>query len=286
MAFPNLLIWAALVILTLYFLIVLFVWQYQRRLLYFPSKVRVAPSTVGLQNVEEVILNTPDGAELVAWYGQAESGKPTILYFHGNRANLAGRAEAMKNFLKKGRGCFLFSYRGYSGSTGRPSEKSNFADAQLAVNYLNKRGVLTSSVIVYGESLGTGVAAYLAAQPAVSAKLAGLCLSSPYSSIVDVAARIYWFVPVRVLLRDRYDTVEVIDRVQAPLLIVHGAKDELIPLAMAKLVLASTINARSRDIFIAPDAAHDDIWLHENGPIDCWINRIWPKHTNKGEKGC
>ena len=158
---------------------------------------------MGLTGVEERVLKTPDGARVVAWYGKARPGQPTLLYFHGNAGSLADRAARIHRFMGEGWGVYMMTYRGYGGGTGSPSETANVADARLAYGALVQEGVDPASIILYGESLGTGVAVRLATErPA-----AGLILDAPYTSIVEIAAQAYSYLPVRYLLhgplRDR-----------------------------------------------------------------------------------
>ena len=173
----------------------------QRRFIYFPDPTRTTPGAAGLPNVVERIIATPDGERLVAWYGKAAPGQPTLLYFHGNGGALEVRAERIRKYLDRGRGMFMMSYRGYSGSTGSPSEAANVADAKLAYDALVKEGVSPDDIILYGESLGTGVAIQVAAEKNV----AGVILDSPFTSIVERAGQLYPWLPVGLLLQDRYE---------------------------------------------------------------------------------
>ena len=173
----------------------------QRRFIYFPDPTRTMPHAAGLSNVVERIIATPDGEKIVAWYGKAAVGQPTLLYFHGNGGALELRAGRIAKYLERGRGLFMMSYRGYSGSTGSPSEAKNVADAKLAYEALVADGVSPDDIILYGESLGTGVAIEVAAEK----KVAGVILDSPFTSIVERAAQLYPWLPVRLLLQDRYE---------------------------------------------------------------------------------
>ncbi len=177
----------------------------QRRLIYLPDRIRTLPAQAGLADVEERVLRTPDGARVIAWYGMAKPGQPTILYFHGNAGSLANRAPRIERFMGEGWGVYMMTYRGYGGGTGSPTEAANVADARLAYGALLLEGVEPSSIILYGESLGTGVAVRLATEREVG----GVVLDAPYTSIVDVAASVYPFLPVRLLLADRYEFDQV-----------------------------------------------------------------------------
>jgi hypothetical protein len=239
----------------------------QRRLMYFPDRTRVAPAQAGLASVEERLLRTPDGARLVAWYGKARQGQPTLLYFHGNGGGLVDRAPRIERFMAEGWGVYMMAYRSYSGSSGSPSETANVADARLAYGALALEGVEPRSIILYGESLGSGVAARIATERPV----AGLILDAPYTSIVELAAQIYPYLPVRRLLLDRYETDKVIAQVKVPVLILHGEHDQVVPVAMGR-ALAGLANEPKR-LATFPNGSHSDLYLNGNNAID--VVRDW-----------
>ncbi|MBS0242166.1 MAG: alpha/beta hydrolase [Proteobacteria bacterium] len=243
----------------LYALIVAVAWLGQRHLMYVPDATRVAPDKIGLK-AHERILSTPDGARLVTWSAPAREGFPTILYFHGNAGNLASRALLFSRYQAAGFGLLMMSWRGYSGSTGRPSEANNVADARLAYDVLRGDGIAADRIVLYGESLGTGVAVQIAAEKPVAAVI----LDAPYTSIVDVALLSYPYLPVRPLLLDRYETMSHIGRVRAPLLVIHGEKDRIIPVSMGKTVFAAANEPKKLILF--PEGNHVD--LDEHGAIE------------------
>lgn len=222
----------------------------ERQLLYFPDTSRIAPAQVGLEGVRERIIAAADGRELVAWYAPAKPGQPTLLYFHGNGGHLAGRSERILTYTASGLGFLIMAYRGYSGSEGHPSEAANVKDARTVYETLRAEGVAAKDIFLYGESLGTGVAVQLAAQVPVG----GIVLDSPYTSIVDVGAQAYPFLPVRLLMRDRYETVRFIGKIKVPVLILHGARDDVVPVEMGRKLYA--LLKGPKDIVIYPDAGH------------------------------
>ena len=254
-----------------YAAIVLAAYLGQRRLMYFPDPQRVKPTEEELAGVSEQVLKTPDGARLVAWYGKAKPGKPTILYFHGNAGGLADRAPRIQRFMDQGWGVYMLAYRGYAGSTGSPSEAANVADARLAYGALVQEGVDPASIIIYGESLGSGVAVRLATErPA-----AGLILDAPYTSIVEVAAGAYPYLPVRYLLKDRYESKTYIPQVHMPLLILHGERDGVIPVAMGRALFGFANEPKRLAIF--PKAGHSDIYVDGNPGLEAvrkWIGEL------------
>jgi uncharacterized protein len=243
----------------------------QRKLMYFPDRARVQPSQAGLVGVEERVLKTPDGERVIAWYGKARPGQPTLLYFHGNGGSLAIRAPRIARFMSEGWGVYMTTYRGYGGSTGEPTEINNVADARLAYGALVLEGVLPRSIIAYGESLGTGIATRIA----IEREVAGLILEAPYTSIVDVAAQSYPFLPVRTLLVDRYETSRYIANVKVPLLIVHGELDGVVPVAMGR-ELARLANEPKR-LVIFPNGRHSNLYIDGNNaldPVRQWIGAL------------
>lgn len=245
---------AGVALLVLYGLAVAATYALQRRLIYFPDTQRISPALVNLPGVEERTLETPDGARVLVWYGRAKAGYPTLLYFHGNAGSFEFRQERIRRYMARGIGVYMMTYRGYGGSTGSPSEAHNVADAKLAYDSLAAAGVAPADIIVYGESLGTGVAVQLAASKPVG----GVILDAPYTSLVDVAASIYPYLPARWLMTDRYETMTYIAQVTAPLLVLHGENDEVVPVAMGKAVFAAANEPKTLEVIAG--AGHSDHW--------------------------
>ena len=267
----SLLIKLAVFALCAYAAIVLAAYLGQRRLMYFPDRDHTLPAQVGLLDVEERALQTPDGARVIAWYGKAKPGEPTLLYFHGNGGSLAVRAERTRRFMGEGWGVYMMTYRSYGGSTGSPSETANVADARLAYGALVLEGVEPTSIILYGESLGTGIAVRIATErPA-----AGIILDAPYTSIVELAAQAYPYLPVRYVLKDRYETEKYIRQVRMPLLILHGERDPVIPVTMGREVLRLANEPKRLVTF--PFAGHSNIYVDGNPALDAvrtWIAEL------------
>jgi uncharacterized protein len=207
---------------------------YQRKLLYFPNRVAVAPAAVGLPQAKVLKLKTSDGETLVAWHIAPAAGKPLILYFHGNGGGLELRNERFKALTETGDGLLAIEYRGYGGSSGSPSEEGLQRDAEAAYEAALALGTAPKDIVVMGESLGTGVAVPLAARHEVGA----VVLDSPFSSIVDVAAAHFWMFPVRLLMRDRFRSDQAIGSVHAPLLVVQGDRDDVTPIRFAEKLYA------------------------------------------------
>lgn len=197
----------------------------QRSYLFYTSELRTPPQSVGLRNVGEMELTTPDGQHLIAWYAPPAKGEPTVFYLHGNAGALVHRANRVRLYREQGYGVFMLAYRGFSGSTGRPTETNIVADALMAYDLLAGFTPLESKIVVYGESLGTGVAVQVAAKR----RPAGVVLESPFSSAVDVGTHLYPYLPVHWLLKDRFESISYIQEVKAPLLVLHGESDSIVP---------------------------------------------------------
>jgi fermentation-respiration switch protein FrsA (DUF1100 family) len=206
----------------------------QRQLLYPGFGARLTAQPPDLPGFGDLTLTTADGERLVAWYKPADPGRATVLYFHGNGGTLVGRRDRARRLGLDGRGVLLVSYRGYSGSTGSPTEEGLRMDARAAYDWLAAR-VPPTLIVLYGESLGSGVAVRLAADRSVG----GLILDAPFTSITDVARTRYWFAPVDGLLLDQYRSIDAIKAVKAPLLVMHGDRDGVVPIGLGERLFAA-----------------------------------------------
>jgi uncharacterized protein len=223
-----------------------------RMFIYFPDEARILPAEAGLNSVEEIEFTAADSTKLVAWYAPSRDGKPTILYFHGNAANAANRAPKIAMMLESGFGVFYLNNRGYGGSGGSPTEARNVADAIAAYDKLKGLGVF----VAYGESLGSGQAVRLAAKRPVS----GVVLEAPLTSTIDVARSIYFWLPLSLLITDQYNLEHDIGAVTAPLLILHGEQDEVIPVEMGRRVFRAGNKPKRIETF--PQGKHNDLFDH------------------------
>ncbi|MGD9543412.1 MAG: alpha/beta hydrolase [Methylocystis sp.] len=203
---------------------------FQRDVLFRPDALRADPAAAGLAEAQETTLKTRDGETLVSWRIPGDCGRPFILYFHGNGGALRDRVPRFRRFVEDRFGMLAVSYRGYGGSTGAPAQEGLFLDAETAYAEALRLGYAPERIVIMGESLGTGVAAHLAAaHPA-----AGLVLDSPYSSIADVAAERYAWAPVHYLARDPFRSDREIGKARAPVLMLHGENDSIIPIRLAR----------------------------------------------------
>jgi uncharacterized protein len=224
----------------------------QRALQYFPERFRTAPAAAGLPEAEEVVLDTADGERVIAWHLPPRGEKPVFLYFHGNGASLRWRVDRFRTLIADGSGLVALSYRGYGGSSGRPTEEGLVNDALAAYAFARAR-YQPARIVLWGESLGSGVAVALAAEHPVG----HVVLESPFTSAADVGAGHYWFVPVRLLMKDQFRSDLRIGKVTAPVLVLHGDRDGVVPIALGER-LYDLINAPKRFVRF-PGAGHDGL---------------------------
>lgn len=225
-----------------------------RYFIYIPDRTRVRPKDAGLPGAEEVALKAADGTKLIAWYQPARGAKPTLLYFTGNSGNVAKRAGKIRTIAADGYGVFMLNYRRYGGSEGRPTEARIAADAVSAYDTLRGLGVAPHDIVAYGESLGTAVATRLALQRQVEA----LVLEAPFTSILAVAKMLWKYFPLDLIMADQYRTIDMIGKVTAPLFIVHGGRDSIIPLDHARHVFHAANEPKK--LVVVPQADHNDLF--------------------------
>ncbi len=203
----------------------------ERSLLYHPDSTRISPADAGLSQAEEILLETVDGARLVAWHVVPQRDKPIVLYFHGNAEVISWQAKRFRRLVSDGTGLLALSYRGYGGSTGQPTEWGLHLDADAAYAFAAAR-YSPQRIVIWGHSIGTGVAVALAAERPIGK----LVLEAPFTSTADLAARIFPIVPVRLLMKDQFRSDEKISEVRVPVLVMHGVRDDVIPIAFGEQV--------------------------------------------------
>jgi hypothetical protein len=224
----------------------------QRSMMYFPETIHTSPAEAGFPEAEEISLTSADGVHIVGWHVAPREGKPVILYFHGNGGALRYRVERFHRLTKEGVGLVAIEYRGYGGSDGNPSEAGLFADAEAAYAFAVGR-YRPDQLVLWGESLGTGVAVYLAAEKPVGRVI----LEAPFTSAAAVAAQRYWFMPVRLLMKDQFRSDERIANVTAPVLILHGLNDRVVPYAMGEQMF--DLAKGNKHIVRFLDGGHEDL---------------------------
>ncbi len=228
----------------IYGLATLGMYVFQRKLQYHVENKGLTPEGVGIAGASIETLTASDGEKIILWHAPAKPGMPTILYFQGNAGEIGDRPLRFNYYHARGFGVAYLSYRGFGGSSGSPSEAGLMADANAAYDWLLAGGVEPGRIALLGESLGSGVAVQLAAKREVGA----VALEAPYTSTVEVAARIYWWLPVHALMKDQFKSIDFIGAVVAPLLIIHGEEDGLIPVDFGKRLFAAANQPKELEI--------------------------------------
>jgi len=220
---------AILIGLGLYAAFVSALYALQRSIIFRADLAPPPPALNSVPGFQDVRVRTEDGLDLRSLYRAAQGDRPTLLFFHGNADGLSGALQATAGLVRHGYGLFLLEYRGYAHNPGSPSEEGLYADGRGALRWLEEHGVASTSIVLVGNSLGSGVAVELAA----THRVAGLVVISAYTALPDVAAGAFPLVPVRLLMRDRFDNLGKLDRVTVPILVLHGTHDRTIPYAHA-----------------------------------------------------
>lgn len=234
--------------------------------LIYPAPRAIGPTTGGF---EEVSYQTSDDLELSAGYRAAEPGFPTIVYFHGNGADWVSSVVATDRLVPHGYGVLAAEYRGYRGNPGRPSEAGLYRDGRAAIAFLARQGIGENELVVIGNSIGSGVAVQMASE----FRPAALVLISPFASLRQLVDEKFRWLPTNLLLRDRYENGVKLGKVDAPVLILHGDADTLIPYRHAELLAAGRGDAELR---IFPGYGHDLAWhdVAEEAVIDFMARKI------------
>ena len=192
---------------------------------YFGDKLEV--------EIEKVNIKTSDNINLLGWFhNKSLDNYKTILYFHGNAGKLENRIYKLNHFKDLNVNFLIIAWRGFSGNKGKPSENNLYIDGNSAIDWLKKKGVAEKDIIIYGESLGTGIATEISQNK----NFAGLILETPFTSMIEAAKNFYPYVPVGLLLKDKYKNQEKIKNINIPILIMHGKADQIVPFWMGKRI--------------------------------------------------
>lgn len=255
--------------------LLLLVWLGQRRLIYFPIGTPPDPARIGWPQLEEARFAAADGTALHGWFAPAQgaSRELAVLVHHGNAGSVADRLHLLGDLPPLGLAVLAYDYRGYGHSAGSPSEEGLYADGRAAQAWLLARTGLGPERLVHlGESLGAGVALELAAgsQPPPHAVL----LLSPFTSLADVSALHYPLLPARLLLRDRYDNASKVARLRAPLLVIHGSADDIVPVEQGRELVRLATGAPARLVEV-PRRGHNDLWTVERAAdVAGWLDAL------------
>jgi len=219
-----------LIFVTIYLFILISTYLFQRNLLYHPTENNYFGDQLTV-SIDKVKIKTQDNIELTAWYHSKNlNDYKTILFLHGNAGSLENRIHKINHFKDMNVNFLLVSWRGFSGNKGKPTEKGLYLDAKGAVAWLKSKGIRENNIIIYGESLGTGVATEIAQNK----NFGGIILESPFTSMIAAGKDKYPYLPVRLLLKDKYESDKKIKNINSPILIMHGKVDNIVPFHMGK----------------------------------------------------
>ena len=220
----------------IYLLLVVYLFFFQARFMYAPDReITATPAETGLE-YEDVIIRASDGLKLSGWFIPAERPRATILFCHGNAGNISDRLESIRVFNRLNLNIFIFDYRGYGRSEGKPSEKGTYLDSEAAYRFLTEdKQIKNDDIIIFGRSLGGAVAAYLARKY----NPGSLILEGTFTSALDIAKDIYPYLPVKIISRYNYNTEDYLNRTKCPVLIIHSSEDRMIPLTHGQRLFES-----------------------------------------------
>ncbi len=216
-------------LILIYLCITVALFLLQRSMIYYPDTSTPDIAPYALNGFGGVTVTTADNLTLNAWYRRADLNKPTLVFFHGNAGHYGHRIFDVAEYVAQGYGVLLAGYRGYGGNMGKPSEAGFYADARAYLTFLIQNKVREGDIILYGQSIGTGVATQMATE---FKDVKALVLEAPYTRLPDVAKRTYFFLPVELLMKDKFENINKIADVTAPVLIIHGEQDTIIPFKM------------------------------------------------------
>jgi fermentation-respiration switch protein FrsA (DUF1100 family) len=229
----------------IYVFLAVFLYLYQNRMVFLPDMpgraLTATPRDAGF-GFEDVLIASSDGVQLHGWFVPAEQSKATVLFLHGNAGNISHRLDSIAIFHELGLDTLIIDYRGYGQSKGTPGEQGTYLDAQAAWDYLvHDRGIAPERIVIFGRSLGGAVAAWLAAEHTAAA----VVIESCFSSALDMARRIYPFMPVRLITRLKYPVIEYVGQLKTPLLVIHSHDDEIMPFFMGQALFEAAAEPKA-----------------------------------------
>ena len=219
-------------IIIIYSSVLILLFIFQRSLMYHPQENNYSGDQLKVE-VEKVKITTSDNINLLGWFHKKDLKKfKTIVYFHGNAGNLENRIHKLNHFKDMDVNFLIIAWRGFSGNQGKPSEKGLYNDGNSAILWLKNLGLKDNDIVLYGESLGTGVATEIAQNN----NFAGLVLETPFTSMIEAAKNFYPYIPVAFLLKDKYDNQNKIKNINMPVLVMHGEADQIVPFWMGEKI--------------------------------------------------
>jgi len=238
-----------------YVLLIAYVYVKQGSMLFFPLKeIETTPLAIGF-DYQEVTLRTKDGVDISAWYIPAEDTRGFVLFCHGNAGNISHRLDSIRIFHNLGLGVLIFDYRGYGRSKGTPDEEGTYRDAEAAWDYLvNSLHVAPERIILFGRSLGSAVAAEIALRKQTGA----LIMESGFTSVPDLGSSFYPYLPVRLLSKYRYASIEKVGKIKMPKLFIHSPEDEIVPYEQGRRLFESASEPKE---FLQLTGGHNEGFL-------------------------
>ena len=239
----------------IYIIIGLFLFVFQRKILFNISGKPNKPDNYELKDIKELKIQTYDGLNLLAWYSNPKLNMPLLVYFHGNSFDIGERAYRIKRYINNGWGVLLLAWRGYSGNLGKPTEKNLYIDGESTINWIIQNlNFNYEDLIVYGESLGCAVAIELGTRY----KFKSIILEAPFTSVSDIAQKRYKIYPVKYFILDKFDNYSKINKILSPLLIISGKKDEVVPHSHSDKLFLKANNPK-KNLFI-DEAMHNNLY--------------------------
>jgi uncharacterized protein len=228
----NFLLEIVIGILVIYVLVLILLFIFQRNLMYHPEENNYFGDKLEV-DIKKVNIKTSDNINLLGWFHKKDLKKfKTIVYFHGNAGKLENRIHKLNHFKNMDVNFLIIAWRGFSGNDGKPSEGGLYNDGNSAIEWLKNIGLVEEDIVLYGESLGTGIAI----QIAQNKNFAGLILETPFTSMIQAAKNFYPYIPVSLLLKDKFENDEKINNINIPVLVMHGEADQIVPFWMGKKI--------------------------------------------------
>ena len=252
-----------LITVLVYLCVVVALYILQRKMIFYPDRTSPDITIANHLDFAELKVKTTDGLSIAGWWHKAKTDQPTLILFHGNAGHHGHRSYNVQDYIEAGYGIVLASYRGYGGNEGKPSEGGFYQDAHAYITHLINNNVSERDIIIYGQSIGSGVAVQMATK---FKNVKALILEAPYTSLPDIAEKQYFFIPVRLLMKDKFDNLSKIKKVKAPLLIMHGSEDKIIPASMGQELYKAANDPK--EIYIFDGYGHNDL------PIELMTKKV------------
>ncbi len=255
----------------LYIFIGLLLYLLQRRILFNKSGHPGAPIDYELYSVKEIYILTDDDINLLSWFHLGDKTSPLLIYFHGNSFNIGDRAFRVKRYIDQNWNVLLVSWRGFGGNQGNPTEANLYKDGEAVLKWVSQNTNLKKDqIVIYGESLGSGVAVELG----IKYHFLSVVLEAPFTSISDIAKKRYKIYPTKLLVKDKFDNLSKIDKLKSPLLILSGKKDEIVPHSHS-LELLNKAKVIKKGVFI-DEAIHNNLYdFNIEKEVIAFILKIW-----------